>query len=141
MSFTKSIVQFVDDTLIDLGRQFRWTYLPPLMVYVAAGISGLTGIVGIFFIKDYLNLSAVFLAGLGFYAGIPWALKMPLGHLVDLIDRKKHYLVFVGASLIALSLGIMYLLIMCYLFIVYLLFIIYLFIIYPPWEKPACGFS
>jgi len=70
MSFTKSIVQFVDDTLIDLGRQFRWTYLPPLMVYVAAGISGLTGIVGIFFIKDYLNLSAAFLAGLGFWADL-----------------------------------------------------------------------
>ncbi len=108
MSFTKSIVQFVDDTLIDLGRQFRWTYLPPLMVYVAAGISGLTGIVGIFFIKDYLNLSAAFLAGLGFWAGIPWALKMPLGHLVDLIWSRKNYLVFVGAGLIVLSIIIMY---------------------------------
>ena len=49
MSLTKSISQFVDDTLIDLGRQFRFSYLPPLMVYVAAGISGLTGIVGVFF--------------------------------------------------------------------------------------------
>jgi hypothetical protein len=83
-------------------------YLPPLMVYVAAGISGLTGIVGIFFVKDYLNLSAAFLAGLGFWAGIPWALKMPLGHLVDLIWNKKNYMVYLGASLIALSLLIMY---------------------------------
>ena len=41
------------------------------MIYVAAGISGLTGIVGTFFVKDYLNLSAAFLAGLGFWAGIP----------------------------------------------------------------------
>ena len=71
------IFRFVDATLFDLGRQFKWSYLPPLMIYVAAGISGLTGIVGIFFIKDYLNLSAAFLAGLGFWAGIPWALKMP----------------------------------------------------------------
>ena len=108
MSLTKSISRFVDDTLIDLGRQFRWSYLPPLMVYVAAGISGLTGIVGVFFIKDYLNLSAAFLAGLGFWAGIPWALKMPLGHLVDLIWSRKNYLVFVGAGLIALSIIIMY---------------------------------
>ena len=108
MSLTKKIVQFVDNTLIDLGREFRWSYLPPLMVYVAAGISGLTGIVGIFFIKDYLNLSAAFLAGLGFWAGIPWALKMPLGHLVDLIWSRKNYLVFVGAGLIALSIIIMY---------------------------------
>ena len=108
MSITKSIGSFIDSTLIDLGRQFRWSYLPPLMIYVAAGVSGLTGIVGIFFIKDYLNLSAAFLAGLGFWAGIPWALKMPLGHLVDLIWSRKNYLVFVGAALIALSIIIMY---------------------------------
>jgi len=108
MSLTKNISQFVDSTLIDLGRQFRWSYLPPLMIYVAAGVSGLTGIVGVFFIKDYLNLSAAFLAGLGFWAGIPWALKMPLGHLVDLIWSRKNYLVFVGAGLIVLSIITMY---------------------------------
>tara|TARA_B100001250_G_scaffold124565_1_gene105876 strand:- start:1371 stop:2984 length:1614 start_codon:yes stop_codon:yes gene_type:complete len=102
------ILIFLDETLIDLGRQFKWSYLPPLMIYMAAGISGLTGIVGTFFVKDYLNLSAAFLAGLGFWAGIPWALKMPLGHLVDLIWNKKNYMVFVGASLIGLSLLIMY---------------------------------
>ena len=102
------ISKFFDDTLLDLGRQFKWSYLPPLMVYVAAGISGLTGIVGTFFVKDYLNLSAAFLAGLGFWAGIPWALKMPLGHLVDLIWNKKNYMVYFGAFLISLSLIIMY---------------------------------
>ncbi len=108
MSLTKNISQFIDNTLVDLGRQFRWSYLPPLMIYVAAGVSGLTGIVGLFFIKDYLNLSAAFLAGLGFWAGIPWALKMPLGHLVDLIWSRKNYLVFVGAGLIVLSIITMY---------------------------------
>ena len=101
-------VNFIDQTFIDLGRQFKLSYLPPLMIYVAAGVSGLTGIVGTFFVKDYLNLSAAFLAGLGFWAGIPWALKMPLGHLVDLIWERKNYLVYVGASLSALSLLIMY---------------------------------
>ncbi len=105
---SNKILRFIDSTLIDLGRQFKWTYLPPLMIYLAAGISGLTGIVGTFFVKDYLNLSAAFLAGLGFWAGIPWALKMPLGHLVDLIWNKKNYMVFVGASLISSSLIIMY---------------------------------
>ncbi|MBD1170720.1 hypothetical protein IDG89_03615 [Pelagibacterales bacterium SAG-MED02] len=103
-----TILKFLDNTFLDFGRQFKWTYLPPLMVYVAAGISGLTGIVGTFFVKDYLNLSAAFLAGLGFWAGIPWALKMPLGHLVDLIWERKNYMVYLGASLIALSLMIMY---------------------------------
>lgn len=100
--------RWVDATLFELGRQLRWSYLPPLMVYLAAGVSGLTAIVGTFFIKDYLGLSAAFLAGLGFWAGIPWALKMPLGHLVDLIWRWKSVLVYVGAGLIAVSIGIMY---------------------------------
>lgn len=100
--------RWIDNTFLDLGRQFRWTYLPPLMVYLAAGVSGLTAIVATFFIKDYLDLSASFLAGLAFWAGIPWMLKMPLGHLVDLIWRKKIILVYIGASLIALSIGIMY---------------------------------
>jgi len=64
----------------------------------------LTGIVGTFFVKDYLGLSAAFLAALGFWAGIPWVLKMPLGHLVDLFWRWKSALVFLGAGLIAVSL-------------------------------------
>ncbi len=104
----RKIILFFSITFIDLGRQFRLSYLPPLMIYVAAGVSGLTGIVGTFFVKDYLNLSAAFLAGLGFWAGIPWVLKMPLGHLVDLIWSRKNYLVFLGAGLIACSILIMY---------------------------------
>ena len=97
-----------DRTIADLVRQCRWSYLPPLMVYFAAGISALTSIVGAFFVKDYLDLSAAFLAGLSFWAGLPWVLKMPLGHLVDLIWRRKALLVYLGASLIGASLLIMY---------------------------------
>ncbi len=99
---------WIDATFIDLAREFRWSYLPPLMVYLAAGVAGLTSIVGTFFIKDYLDLSAAFLAGLAFWAGIPWTLKMPIGHLVDLIWRRKALLVYLGASLIATSILIMY---------------------------------
>ena len=102
------IWRWFDATFLDLGRQFRWSYLPPLMVYLAAGVSGLTSIVGTFFIKEYLDLSAAFLAGLAFWAGIPWTLKMPIGHLVDLIWRRKALLVYIGASLLALSILIMY---------------------------------
>ena len=102
------IWRWFDDTFLDLGRQFRWSYLPPLMVYLAAGVSGLTAIVGTFFIKEYLDLSAAFLAGLGFWAGIPWILKMPIGHMVDLIWRRKALLVYIGASLIAASILVMY---------------------------------
>ena len=45
----KKIYNFIDSTIVDLFRQLRLSYLPPLMVYVAAGVSGLTGIVGTFF--------------------------------------------------------------------------------------------
>ncbi|WP_245549344.1 hypothetical protein [Methylomicrobium album] len=93
--------------MIDLGRQMRVSYVPPLMVYLAAGVSGLTGIVGTFFVKEYLGLSAEFLAALGFWAMLPWALKMPIGHLVDLLWRHKAGLIYLGAALIAAALLIM----------------------------------
>jgi len=98
---------WIDRNILSLGREMRLSYLPPLMVYMAYGISGLTGIVGTFFVKDYLGLSASFLAALGFWAGIPWALKMPIGHTVDLLWRWKGWLVVLGAGLLAVSLGIM----------------------------------
>lgn len=101
------IYEWIDRNILSLGREMRLSYLPPLMVYVAYGISGLTGIVGTFFVKDYLGLSASFLATLGFWAGIPWALKMPIGHTVDLLWRWKSWLVGAGAALLAVSLGIM----------------------------------
>ncbi|MCG6859844.1 MAG: hypothetical protein LJE70_00925 [Chromatiaceae bacterium] len=103
----RGIYNWLDRNILELGREMRLSYLPPLMVYLAAGVSSLTNIVGTFFIKDYLGVSAEFLAALGFWAGIPWALKMPLGHLVDLFWRYKSILVYIGASLIATSLLIM----------------------------------
>lgn len=98
---------WIDRNFLDLGRQMRVSYLPPLMVYLAAGVSGLTSIVGTFFVKEYLGLSAEFLAALGFWAMVPWALKVSLGHLVDLIWKHKAGLVYLGAVLIAASLLIM----------------------------------
>lgn len=97
--------------ITDLAKDLRWSFLPPLMVYFAAGVSGLTSVVGTFFVKDYLDLSAAFLAGLTFWIGLPWVLKMPIGHLVDIFWRYKSWLVVAGAALIAASLGIMYALI------------------------------
>ena len=90
---------------------FRLIYLPPLLIYLSAGVSGLTSIVGIFFLKDYLNLSAAFIASIGFWAGIPWALKMPIGFLVDRFWKNKNYLVLLGAVIIFVSIFIMFLLI------------------------------
>ena len=100
-------LRWIDVNILSLGRELRLSYLPPLMVYLAFGISGLTGIVGSFYVKDYLSLSVSDLAALGFWVGIPFVLKMPIGHVVDLIWRWKSWLVFLGAGLIAASLLIM----------------------------------
>jgi len=104
---TLTVWRWIDRNILELGRELRLSYLPPLMVYMAAGISSLTGIVGTFFVKDYLNLSVAFLAALSFWVVIPWSLKMVLGHLIDLLWRWKNWLLFFGASLIAASLLIM----------------------------------
>jgi hypothetical protein len=92
---------------LGIVREMRLSYVPPLMVYFAAGISGFTGIVESFYVKQELGLSATFLAGLGFWAGLPWALKMPMGHMVDLFWRGKALFVYFGALLMAVSLLIM----------------------------------
>lgn len=102
-----ALARWFDANLLSLGRELRLSYLPPLMVYLAAGVSGLTAIVGTFFVKDQLDLSAAFLASLGFWAGLPWALKIPVGHLIDVFWRYKAGFVYLGALLLAASLGIM----------------------------------
>ncbi|WP_027237431.1 MFS transporter [Leisingera caerulea] len=96
-----------DRVVLDLFRQLRWSFLPPLLIYFAYGAQGITTVAASFFVKEYLDLSAAFLAGLAFWVGLPWALKMPLGHLVDLIWRWKYLLILVGAGLMAGSYGIL----------------------------------
>jgi len=105
--FAKRIYQWFINDFLGIVREMRLSYLPPLMVYLAAGISGFTGIVESFYVKEELGLSAAFLAGLGFWAGLPWALKMPLGHLVDLFWQRKAQFVYLGALLMTFSLLIM----------------------------------
>ncbi len=100
--------RWFDRVIIDLFRQWRWSYLPPLLIYFAYGLQGLTSVAGSFFVKEYLDLSAVFLAGLGFWVGLPWALKMPLGHLVDILWRWKALLLVLGATLMGASYFILF---------------------------------
>lgn len=88
-------------------REMRFSYLPPMMIYLAAGVSGFTGIIESFFVKEQLGLSAAFLASLAFWAGLPWTLKMPFGHLVDLYWHRKALFVYLGAVMMAGSLVIM----------------------------------
>ena len=39
------IFHWLDRNILELGRELRFSYLPPLMVYMAYGISGITSIV------------------------------------------------------------------------------------------------
>ena len=98
--------RWIDSIFVDLSRQMRWSFLPPLLIYFAYGAQGITSVAGAFYVKEYLDLPAAFLAGLSFWVGIPWALKMPIGHLVDLIWRWKYLLLLLGAALMASSYGI-----------------------------------
>ena len=93
--------------VLGIIQDMRWSYVPPLMIYLAAGVSGFTGIIESFYVKEELGFSAAFLAGLGFWVGLPWALKMPLGHLVDLFWEYKAPFVYLGATLMTASLLIM----------------------------------
>lgn len=107
ISIIQQIKTWLFDDFLGIVREMRFSYLPPLLVYFAFGVSGFTGIVESFYVKEELGLSAAFLAGLGFWAGLPWALKMPLGHMVDLFWRRKALFVYLGALLMTLSLLIM----------------------------------
>ena len=65
--FAGAVGRWLDINIFSLGREMRLSYLPPLMVYAAAGISGLTSIVGTFYVKEQLGLTAEFLAALAFF--------------------------------------------------------------------------
>ena len=51
----KRLYGWIDRNILGLDRELRLSYLPPLMVYLAAGVSGLTGIVGTFLIMISLR--------------------------------------------------------------------------------------
>ena len=93
----------ISNEIRDLQNNWQWSYLPPMMIYFAAGIQGFSAIAGTFFVKEHLDLSAEFLASLAFWGAMPYVIKMPIGHLVDLLWRYKSWLVYLGGMLMAVS--------------------------------------
>jgi len=53
-----AVWRWFDRSILALGREFRLSFMPPLMVYMAAGIAGITSVVGAFYVKERLGLSA-----------------------------------------------------------------------------------
>lgn len=62
---------------------FRLAYLPVLVTYFAYGASAITGVALLFFQKDALRLTPAEVAGIGFWLGLPWSMKMVAGVASD----------------------------------------------------------
>jgi hypothetical protein len=87
--------------LAPLRRLNRRT-LPPLLVYLAAGASGLTAVAEAFWVREKLGLSAGALLALSAWLTVPWTLKMVFGHLVDtvrLFGSRRRVYILLGALL------------------------------------------
>ncbi|MBN9259479.1 MAG: hypothetical protein J0J14_01285 [Hyphomicrobium sp.] len=88
-------------------RAMRWQYLPLLMIYFAYGALGIIAVAQDFWIKSALTLTPADLAALAVWLGLPWAVKMVFGELVDAVPifgSQRRIYVFIGAALIAIGL-------------------------------------
>src|SRR5438270_4403427 len=79
---------------------FRVAYLPVLLTYLCFGASMVTGIALLYFEKDTLGLTPGEAAGIAFWLGLPWSMKMVVGVASDVRpifgSRRGAYLI-VGA--------------------------------------------
>lgn len=62
---------------------FRPAYLPVLVTYFCYGASAITGVALVFFQKDAIGLTPAEVAGIGFWVGLPWSMKMVAGVASD----------------------------------------------------------
>ncbi|MBI2015539.1 MAG: hypothetical protein HYS77_08395 [Candidatus Rokubacteria bacterium] len=90
----------------------RLAYLPVLMTYFCYGASGVTGVALLFFQKEALQLTPAEAAGIGFWLGLPWSMKMVAGVASDVYpifgSRRGAYLLL-GAALLVGSISVGYL--------------------------------
>ena len=78
------------------------SYLPVLLTYFCYGASAISSIALVFFEKDTLKLTPAEVAGIAFWLGLPWSMKMVVGAASDVYplrgSRRKVYLLL-GAFL------------------------------------------
>lgn len=84
-----------------MSSYLKISALPPILIYFVASSTALTQVAGLFYLKDFLNLDAVAVAGLSFWVALPWSLKLIAGHLADVFWRFKYVFVVIGAALIS----------------------------------------
>lgn len=71
------------DRLRGLVGGFRPAYLPVLLTYFCYGASTVTAVALLFFEKDTLGLTPAEAAGIAFWLGLPWSMKMVAGVASD----------------------------------------------------------
>src|SRR5919198_2708460 len=69
--------------LIRLVGRVRWAWMPILLTYFCYGASAVTGVAELFFQKDVLRLAPAEAAGIAFWLGLPWSMKMVAGVASD----------------------------------------------------------
>lgn len=81
--------------------EFRLSWISILLTYFCYGASTLTGIADVFFQKEVLMLTPAEVAGIGFWLGLPWSMKMVVGAASDVYplfgSRRAAYLL-IGAT-------------------------------------------
>ena len=84
---------------------FRAAYLPILGTYFCYGASTVTGVALLYFEKDTLRLSPSESAGIAFWLGLPWSMKMVAGVASDVYpiagSRRGAYLLLGALSTLA----------------------------------------
>jgi len=84
----------------------RLAYLPVLVTYFAYGASAITSVSLLYFQKDVIGLTPAEVAGIAFWANLPWSMKMVVGVASDRLPiaggRRKPYLML-GALLSAVG--------------------------------------
>ena len=96
----------LEAALLTPVRALRLHYVPLLMIYFAYGALGIVAVAQDFWVKSALTMTPAELASLGVWLGLPWAIKMVFGELVDavpIVGSQRRIYVFIGASLIAIG--------------------------------------
>ncbi|HSE35403.1 MAG TPA: hypothetical protein VLB83_04745, partial [Candidatus Paceibacterota bacterium] len=82
----------------------RKEYLPFLLVYFAFGAAAITNVASQFWSIQQLGLTPATLAAYSMWMGLPWAIKMLPGQLVDALpiggSNRRSY-IFLGATLLS----------------------------------------
>jgi hypothetical protein len=93
----------------DVGRRFfggyRRAWSPILLTYFCYGASAVTAVADVFFQKDTLKLTPSEVAGIAFWLGLPWSMKMVAGVASDVYpilgSRRISYLLLGSAASMA----------------------------------------